>query len=129
MTKEEELEEGVVYYVTTEDLPNREWLMKHKVNGFVNLEDKNTCVFNFTYYKVDTYTKATPSQIKHYEACIKAGKYVEVLEVGKWYQWYQSNHTNTHIGKCLSIDKDTVRMSPWILGKTYYNLKGSFEGQ
>jgi len=130
MTKEEELEEGVVYYVTTEDLPNRKWLMKHKGNGFVNLEDKNTCVFNFTYYKVDTYTKATPSQIKHYEACMKANKYVEPekvkLEIGKWYQWYHSNHKNTHIGKCLSIDKDNVNMSPWIVGRTTYNKEGSF---
>jgi hypothetical protein len=126
MTKAEELEEGVVYYVTTDDKPNREWLMKHKVNGFVDLEDKTTRVFNFTYYKADTYTKATPAQIKHYEACMKAGKYVEVLEVGKWYQWYHSNHKNTHIGKCLSIDKDNVNMSPWIVGRTTYNKEGSF---
>jgi hypothetical protein len=91
MTKEEELEEGVVYYVTTEDRPNREWLMKHKGNGFVNLEDKNTCVNNFTYYKVDTYTKATPSQIKHYESCMKACKYIEPEEV-KLEEWSEGTY-------------------------------------
>jgi hypothetical protein len=151
MTKEEELEYSVVYYVTTEDRPTHEWLMRYKNKGFVNLESKTTSVNNFHYYKVDTYTKATPSQIKHYEACMKAGKYVEVLEVGKWYQWYQSNevgkwyqwyqsnevgkwyqwyqsnHENTHIGKCLSIKEGVVKMSPWIVRKTTYNKEGSFD--
>jgi hypothetical protein len=61
---------------------------------------------------------------------MKAGKYVEPeevkLEVGKWYQWYQSDHSNTHIGKCLTINKDNVSMSPWIIGRTTYGEEGSF---
>jgi hypothetical protein len=132
MTKEEELEEGVVYYVTTEDHPNRECLMKYKNNGFVDLEDKTTCVFNFTYYKADTYTKATPAQIKHYEACMKAGKYVEPEEV-KLEEWGEGtyvviidNYHSVDIGDVhkigFNIFKDCIDIEESV-GKTCFPNK------
>jgi hypothetical protein len=52
------------------------------------------------------------------------------LEKGKWYKWFQTCHATTHIGKFDSIsNNDTVRMKPWIVQTTSYNVSGAFESK
>jgi hypothetical protein len=76
--KEPQLEEGVVYYVEDKNFGSREWFVKYGVDGFIDDEDRYFHTYAFKHdLEGYIYTKATPAQIKHYEACVKAGKYVE----------------------------------------------------
>lgn len=52
------------------------------------------------------------------------------LEKGKWYKWFQTDHGTAHIGKFDSISEGaSVKMKPWIIHTTSYNVSGSFERQ
>ena len=51
------------------------------------------------------------------------------FEIGKWYKWYQKNHENHHYGKVsrITLDTDTIVMTPWIIHCTDYKHSGTFD--
>jgi len=116
--KEPQLEEGVVYYV--EDLNDSDWawLAIHNI-AYVNIHQKRlstageSWLSEFNTKDRYKFTKAAPSQIKHYEACVKAGKYVEPEEefvVGKWYKVLTT--TVSHYLKFTEIDSEKAYLDP-----------------
>ncbi len=132
--KEHQLEEGVVYYVEDLNDPDWSWLAMHNV-AYVNIHQKRlstageSWLSEFNTKDRYKFTKATPAQIKHYEACVKAGKYVEPEEefiVGKWYKWFQKDHDVTHIGKCVGVYGAHFEMNPWIWKCEKHSESGVF---
>jgi hypothetical protein len=92
----EKLEEGVVYYIHHTLYGDWQYLAINKV-AYVNINQRAISTAGESWEhelrnkEKYVFTKATPAQIAHYEACVKAGKYVEpesVTEfvVGKWYR-------------------------------------------
>lgn len=73
------LKKDVVYHVKQNNCAN-EWLVKHLNDGFSDLESGCWIKRNFSYGEDYTYTIATPIQIKHYEACLEEGLYVEPVK-------------------------------------------------
>jgi hypothetical protein len=88
----EKLEDGVVYYAT-DSRDGHEWILVNNVS-YVHLTKSRygTHGTSFDENKEYTYTKATPAQIAHYEACVKAGKYVEPESVSKFKKWRVDNY-------------------------------------
>lgn len=82
----EKLEDGVVYSVKDTHCPEESWLAVNKV-AYVNIhqeyldtaENGDDVDWQEQLEEGDRweFTKATPEQVAHYEACVKAGKYVE----------------------------------------------------
>ncbi len=89
LTLDDLLEEGKVYCVGEIVIRDHKqiYLIKHKSNLFVNIDSKIINKREFTYFPDQTYTTATPEQIKHYEACVIAGEYVEPDSIEKVEPW------------------------------------------
>ena len=51
------------------------------------------------------------------------------FEIGKWYKWYQKNHTSYHYGKVkeINLKTDILVMSPWIIQCDEYMYSGTFD--
>jgi hypothetical protein len=119
----DKLEEGVVYYVTEDNC--YQYLVKYNCDNYIILTERiNSKYFTWGESK-QTYTKATPAQIAHYEACVKAGKYVEPesdteFAVGKWYKYNESSYF-----KCKKIEAlgsyKRIYHSDEICDKSYNN--------
>lgn len=73
------LKKDIVYHVQVNN-STFEWLIKYKNKGFIDIEEKVWINCHFTDGEDYTYTIATPIQIKHYEACLEEGLYVEPVK-------------------------------------------------
>lgn len=136
----EKLEDGVVYSVKDTHCPEESWLAVNKV-AYVNIhqeyldtaENGDDVDWQEQLEEGDRweFTKATLEQIAHYEACVKAGKYVEPenvtnFVVGKWYKWFQKDHGREQKGKCATLYDSHFEMKPWICHGSEYVESGMF---
>lgn len=48
------------------------------------------------------------------------------FEIGKWYKWYQKDHSSYHIGKFHSVNDTFFTVNPWIIRCNGYMLSGTF---
>ena len=116
----EKLEDGIVYHSEHSKLNylfvnEKEWInlsSKMFYEGGISWDDMHQS-------STHVITKATPEQIAHYEACVKAGKYVEPesvtqFVVGKWYKY------NRHIGKFSGYVDGLFRVSEYIYKNKHY---------
>jgi len=52
------------------------------------------------------------------------------FEVGKWYEWFQTNHNAKHYGKFNREEKgEYIVMKPWIVNQSSLSSEGTFSAQ
>ena len=81
------LEDEVIYCVTSSYDKDNQFLFKYGSANFIDVKDKIFTHYIFEHNDDYIYTKANPTQIKHFEACVKAGKYVEPDSIEKVEPW------------------------------------------
>ena len=120
----EKLEDGIVYHSEHSKLnylfvKEKEWInlsSKMFYEGGVSWDDMHQS-------STHVITKATPEQIAHYEACVKAGKYVEPesvtqFVVGKWYK-YDKGRYFKYKSTMKQVGYNQIYYSERIVGKNH----------
>ena len=120
----EKLEDGVVYHsehtmFSYLFVNEKEWInlsSKMFYEGGISWDDMHQS-------STHVITKATPEQIAHYEACVKAGKYVEpesVIQfvVGKWYKYDEGRYFK-YKSTMKQVGYNQIYYSEKIVGKNH----------
>jgi hypothetical protein len=106
------LVQGKVYYITEGGSVNF-WLLKHGTPGYMYKQAYTASQFKLNTANY-TYQEATPEQVKHFEACLKAGKYVEPDKVKEVEPWSVGTYVVflVDIWKYKKGDIDTITITP-----------------